>query len=439
MENSFYLRFVLLFAVSFAAILSGPKVTATEGYEAPFTPSTVQPTKQDSQEHSFFSHTVLLPPILSHLGFHQLATAAPSLSDASNSGSSAWSGPSTVFAPSDASLRTCFSAPFRASSENTSKLAFGTKIETLSPGRCVTVTSDILHPNSNPINNTAIAKVFVGGMEITQPDLFNNGMVVVHGLQGFVSPLSPFSCDVERMNSLSFPFHPDHRSGHHGHIHSQHHHHFHPNSATVQPAVMRLMLRDAMLRLRNNGFSILALAMKVKYAELVTLNNMTVFAVDDLSIFAGSHSYISNVRFHIVPNHYLSIADLEKLPVGTALPTLERGQPLLVTTGGGETQAPMRINYVRVKVADVIRNVKIVVHSVYLPFPHINPVAAAYDTMLGGEGVSEGAGNIADSAEPTTAQGTCSVLDDGRPSCGVSPMPQVQVKPMVEIEDHHGQ
>ncbi|XP_073226887.1 uncharacterized protein [Cicer arietinum] len=57
---------------------------------------------------------------------------------------------------------------------------------------------------------------------------------------------------------------------------------------------MRLMLRDAMLRLRNNGFSILALAMKVKYAELVTLNknNMTVFAVDDLSIFSGSHSYI---------------------------------------------------------------------------------------------------------------------------------------------------
>lgn len=114
--------------------------------------------------------------------------------------------------------------------------------------------------------------------------------------------------------------------------------------------------------------------MKVKYAELVTLNNMTVFAVDDLSIFSGSHSYISNVRFHIVPNHFLSIAsaDLEKLPVGTALTTLERGQPLLITTsGGGLTSAPMRINYVRIKVPDVIRNVKIVVHSVYLPFPHI--------------------------------------------------------------------
>ena len=141
-----------------------------------------------------------------------------------------------------------------------------------------------------------------------------------------------------------------------------------------------------------------------------------------------------------MPNHYLSIADLEKLPVGTALPTLERGQPLLITTsGGGVTLAPMRINYVRVKVADVIRNVKIVVHSVYLPFPHINPVAAAYDSILGagGEGASEGASNVPATGQTQTAEGTCSALD-GHGGCGVSPMPQVQVKPMVEIEDHHG-
>lgn len=103
------------------------------------------------------------------------------------------------------------------------------------------------------------------------------------------------------------------------------------------------------------------------------------------------------------------------------------------------TLAPMRINYVRVKVADVIRNVKIMVHSVYLPFPHINPVAAAYDTILGGEGASEGDATITDSAGQNT-EGTCSALD-GRGGCvggvaGMSPMPQV--KPMVEIEDHHG-
>ncbi|BAT73360.1 hypothetical protein VIGAN_01083500 [Vigna angularis var. angularis] len=456
MENSFSLRFALLCAASFLAILYGTKVTATtatpattatnQGFEAPFPPSNPPPTPHNIQEHSFFSHTALLPPILSHLGFHELATAAPSLSDAATTASSAWNGPSTIFAPSDASLRTCVSCsvpnllrehivPGLFTIDYLRKLAFGTKIETLSAGRCITVTSETHHRNTNTNTNTnntmAAAKVvFIGGVEITQPDLFNNGMVVVHGLQGFVSPLSPFSCEVERMTSLSFPFHPDHRSGH-----GQHH--LHSNNAAAQPSMMRLMLRDAMLRLRNNGFSILALAMKVKYAELVTLNNMTVFAVDDISIFSGSHAYISNVRFHIVPNHYLSIADLEKLPVGTALPTLERGQPLIITTsGGGEMSAPMRINYVRLKVADLIRNVKIVVHSVYLPFPHINPVAAVYDTIVGGEGASEGESDVSDSAEQMP-HGTCSALD-GRGSCvtGVPPLPHV--KAMVEIEDHHG-
>ncbi|CAH1415646.1 unnamed protein product [Lactuca virosa] len=187
-------------------------------------------------------------------------------------------------------------------------------------------------------------------------------MVVIHGLQGFISPLSTFSCDVERMTSLSFPFHPDHHSGQHI-----------QTSGSVQPAIMRLMLRDAMIRLRNNGFSILALAMKVK--------------------------------FHIVPNHFLSIADLEKLPVGTAPPTLERGKSLLITTsgaGGGLTSAPMTMNYVRIKVSDVIRNVKIVVHSVYLPFPHINLVATAYDSILGGSEVSGG---------HQTMEGTCAAMN----------------------------
>ncbi|GAU19751.1 hypothetical protein TSUD_78770 [Trifolium subterraneum] len=468
MENSSSfssLLFSLILPILFTVMLFGVKVTATEGLEATFTPAMTPPPPppHDLQEHSFFSHTALLPPILSHLGFHELATAAPSLSDAAATASSAWNGPSTIFAPSDASLRTCFSCsvpnllrehivPGLFTIEYLRRLAFGTKIETLSPGRCITVTSDTVHPH-----NSTGAKVFIGGVEITQPDLFNNGMIVVHGLQGFVSTLSPFSCDVERMTSLSFPFHPDHRSSPHVHTPG--------TGATVLPAIMRLMLRDAMLRLRNNGFSILSLAMKVKYAELITLSNMTIFAVDDLSIFSGSQSYISNVRFHIVPNHYLSIADLEKLPVGTALPTLERGQPLLITTsGGGVTLAPMRINYVRVKVADVMRNVKIVVHSVYLPFPHINPVAAAYDSILGGEGqgASEGAGaatTVSDSSGQAT-DGICSALD-GRGGCaasvtttaaGMSPMPQVipqampqvipqampQVKPMVEIEDHHG-
>ncbi|RHN66746.1 hypothetical protein MtrunA17_Chr3g0094921 [Medicago truncatula] len=233
------LRFTVLFAISILAMLCNPRVTAIEGLEASFTPSTTATTPstpQELQEHSFFSHTALLPPILSHLGFHELATAAPSLSDSAATAASAWTGLFTI-----------------------DYMRRGTKIETLSPGRCIPLTSDSVNRKTS---TTASAKVFIGGVEITQPDLFNNGMVVIHGLQGFISPLSPFYCDVERMTSLSFPFHPDHHSGQHI-----------KTSGSVQPAIMRLMLRDAMLRLRNNGFSILALAMKVKYAELVTLNN----------------------------------------------------------------------------------------------------------------------------------------------------------------------
>jgi len=360
--------------------------------------------------------------ILSHLGYHELATVAPSLSESTTS--MAWTGPSTLFAPTDSSLRACDSCsvanllrehiiPGAFTINYLRKLPFGSKIETLSPGRCITVTSE---RSKNGNDTMASAKVFIDGVEVTRPDLFNNGLVVVHGLQGFMAALSPFSCDVERMTSLSFPFHPDRTEAH-----------------KVHHSVMRLMLRDAMLRLRNNGFSILALALRVKYADLVGLNNMTVFAVDDLSIFTGSHSYISNVRFHIVPNRFLTFSDLEKLPVETTLPTLERGQSLLVTTaGGGFLAEPIRINYVRIKAPEVMRNLRIVVHSVFLPFPHIDPVPSTYDQILGGEGGS----NRGDRLAPDQAvNGVCDAVA-GKGGCAEVPMPQF--KPTVEIEDRHG-
>nr|ABN08554.1 Beta-Ig-H3/fasciclin [Medicago truncatula] len=88
-----------------------------------------------------------------------LATAAPSLSDAATTTSPAWTGPFTIFAPFDASLHTCFSCsvpnllrehivPGIFTIEYLRRLAFGTKIETLSPGRCVTITSESIHPNN---------------------------------------------------------------------------------------------------------------------------------------------------------------------------------------------------------------------------------------------------------------------------------------------------
>ncbi|CAN0864508.1 Fasciclin-like arabinogalactan protein 21 [Linum grandiflorum] len=383
-------------------------------------PPIAQPQQQqstvavDSDDRSFI-HTALLAPILSHLGYNELAMAVPSLS--SESTATAWSGPSTLFAPSDASLHSCYSCsvpsllrehivPGLFTIDYLRKLAFGTKVETLSPGRCITVTSSSIN-----------SKIFVGGVEITHPDLFNNGFLVIHGIQGYIAPLSPFSCDVERLSSLMFPFQqPSDRV----------------NQITpplVQPAVMRLMMRDAILRLRNNGFSILALAMRVKYPELVALTNMTIFALDDFSIFSGSYSYVSSVRFHIVPNQLLSSADLERLPVGCQLPTLESGQYLVVTTAGTGT-APMRINYVRIKLPDVIRNLKIAVHGVYLPFPRIQPTAVAAATSFD-HGMW---GGPADHSQVNPASACAALSEDG--SCAMVPVPPVKAN--LEMEDHHG-
>ncbi|GMH16227.1 hypothetical protein Nepgr_018068 [Nepenthes gracilis] len=300
-------------------------------------------------------------PILSEFGFHDLAMAANSIA----SPAGAWPGPYTIFAPADSALRTCPSCsltlllqehavPGLYSFEYLRKLVFGTRIETILPGRCLTVTS--------AVNGS---KIFIGGAEITRPDLFNNGHVVLHGLQGFVSHLSLYSCSVDKLTSLSVP---------------------HPSPAL---AAMRLMLTDVMVRLRTTGYSVLALALRVKYPELVTLQNMTIFALDDAAIFHGGDPYVHDVRFHIVPNRLLMFADLDKFPASTVLQTLESGESLVVTTASsGGVLSSLRINYVRIKIPELIHNPKIVVHGLTMPFPHLYRSDSAMGTNNGRSGIN---------------------------------------------------
>ncbi|GFZ20339.1 hypothetical protein Acr_28g0010440 [Actinidia rufa] len=156
-------------------------------------------------------------------------------------------------------------------------------------------------------------------MEITRPDLYNNGAVVVHGIQGFVSHLSPISCKVELATSLSFP----------------------PPPPMEGFFIMRLMLDDAMLRLRISGFSVLALALHVKYSDLLE------YALHDVCRRRRCCRRWSG------------------------------DGALVVTTRGGEGPlAPMRLNYVKVTSPDLIYNLKIAVHGVARPFPQVNQTAA---------------------------------------------------------------
>lgn len=176
--------------------------------------------------------------------------------------------------------------------------------------------------------------------------------------------------------------------------------------------MMRLMLKDAMMRLRISGYSVLALAMRVKYPELSDLMSMTLFALDDSSIFAGGsgHSYVADLGFHVVPNRLLMAADLVSLPKGTELPTMEKGQNLVITTAGGSGRlAPMRINYMKIKNFDMVHNKKIVVHVLSMPFPRLNPTGFAR-TEKSRLGVSEN-GEVFDMIPPLSA-GISSTVDD---------------------------
>ncbi|KAA8515105.1 hypothetical protein F0562_018108 [Nyssa sinensis] len=334
--------------------------TIVATFDVPSTPPSLPPSSPSLfQEQTYPSSP--FGPILTDLGFQELAAASSS----SLLTAIKWRGPTTIFAPSDSSLLTCPSCsvplllqehaiPGLYPLQFLSTLAFGTKIETLASGRCITITSD-----------TNATKIFVGGVQVTHPELYNDGLVVVHGIQGFISHLSPLSCSIERMVSLSFP----------------------PPPPLAAFFIMRTLLKDTMLRLRVGGYSLVALALREKYADLLDLQAMTVFALDDVSIFSGGHKYISDLRFHIVPNRQLTAADLERLPTATALPTMERGTKLVVTTpGGGGPLAPMRINYVKIKSPDLVHNLKIVVHGLSLPFPHVHPTAVAGLGQIGRSG-----------------------------------------------------
>lgn len=356
----------------------------------------------------------LFASILASLGFQELSSAAV---DANLSTST----PVTIFAPSDSSLLTCpscslpvllqeHSVPGLYSMEYLRKLAFGTKLETLASDYCLTITTST---SPSATQNDSSKVVFVNGIEISHPDLFYNGAVMVHGLRGFVSHLSPLSCNVERLTSLKFPQPALFK--------------------TPASSVMRLMLKDAIIRLRFSGYSVVSLALKVKFAELSELKALTLFALEDAAIFSGAgHAYLFHFRFHVVPNRRMMAADLVRLQPATVLPTMEMGQNLVVTTaGGGGSLAPMKINYVKVSTMDLLHNSRIVVHGVSTAFPHMHHHLSGKDEAEEyNYGQMEGTMSAAAAAPPPPPP-TCDLALSGG-MCEVGAPPPAVITSMVD-------
>ncbi|KAL6550130.1 hypothetical protein OROMI_020618 [Orobanche minor] len=166
---------------------------------------------------------------------------------------------------------------------------------------------------------------------------------------------------------------------------------------------MRLMLKDATIRLRASGYSVVSLAMRVKYAELTELKAMTVFAIDDTAIFSrGGSAYVSDFRFHVVPNKRLTAADLVTFPASTSFPTLDAASNLVVTTaGGGGTSSPMKINYVKITTIDLLHNNRIVIHGLSAPLPHM--MHQPYMTSLLFPSTSLSSSSVTSPSPPSTS------------------------------------
>lgn len=286
--------------------------------------------------------------VLSSLGYRHLSTiASEHLPNTSL--------PLTIFAPTDTSLLTCpscslplllleHSIPSLYPISLLLSLPFGTKIQTLSPKlRCLTLT---FSPGG-----ISGATAFINGVEITKPEVYKSDKLILHEIRGFLSHLSHLSCNIEALTSLSFPAYP----------------------TSFSPFfMMRLMLKDAMLRLRISGYSVLALAMREKYRDLLELRAATIFALDDESIFSKGQIYVQDLRFHIVPNRKLTADNLVMLPAKTVLPTMDPSEKLVITTaGGGGLLEPMRINYVKVTNLDLLFNGRIAVHGIVGPLRHV--------------------------------------------------------------------
>nr|GMD09878.1 fasciclin-like arabinogalactan protein 21 [Ipomoea batatas] len=342
------LLLLLVFRFTSAATLTTASVSGL--------PPTFPPPLEQSPHRTDETYTPpLVATILFTLGFQELSTAVVSANISAAS-------PITIFAPADSSLATCptcslslllqeHSVPGLYPLHLLRKLASATKIHTLAENRCLTVTTTVgVARDQDP------GKVFVNGAEVVQPDIFHNSVMVIHGVEGFLTHLSTKSCNMEEMTTMSFPPQP-----------------LESTTGTMMISIMRLMQNDAILRLESIGFRIVALAMKVKYAEISKLKAMTVFAIDDANLLAGNGLlYLSNFHFHVVPNKRILAPELVNFPAKTVLPTMDGEHKLVVTsTGGGGALAPLRINYVKITALNLLHNSKIVVHQVSAPFPHM--------------------------------------------------------------------
>jgi hypothetical protein len=191
--------------------------------------------------------------------------------------------------------------------------------------------------------------VWVEGVEISHPDIFNDGQfLAIHGIDTF------FKAEEDSVSVKSL------------------------QQQRVGKRRTTYLVEEAMIGLRDRGYSVLAIALRLS-PSILGLDNLTVFSPDDDSIFLDAQEdYLNLVGYHVLPNRRLLYADLLRLPMGTTLKTLvgqDSSSSLLVTTNSSSSSrkedAQVSINYVAIQDSDAFSNAFIAVHGIPFPFPQL--------------------------------------------------------------------
>ncbi|KAK1694936.1 hypothetical protein QYE76_011633 [Lolium multiflorum] len=302
---------------------------------------------------------------LTSVGYTEMASAAPLLTW--------WSGAITVFAAPDGS-----SCPHRDNLVEHIALGYYPYSE-LAASRTVKIPSASLNLCLNIVTvRGTFSRLYVEGVEISHPDLYNDGRYIIHGLHGWLPPLRDSCFEAARVSSNSSG--PDGaRCGGRNATRAtgaidDDSHHPRRSLAVAGRSPAAAPMREAIARLRRRGYGDLAIALRVKFPHLRKFTNVTAFAFDDQAIFGGGVDDNSQARrLYIVPNYRLTHADLLRLRPGTVFYTLAGGQSLVVTHGAG---SQVRINGMSIKDPDVAVNSRIAVHGMRSGPPHLNMAAA---------------------------------------------------------------
>ncbi|PSS24547.1 Fasciclin-like arabinogalactan protein [Actinidia chinensis var. chinensis] len=283
-------------------------------------------------------------------------------------GADSWDGTGTVLAPSDFAFS--FAAakftdrrfpPPRPSAalllrhtlkepltwHNLTARGNGHELLTWHTNHCVTVSKGI---NGNLV--VGEGKKLISAVKIRHPNLYVDDHLTVHGIDDVMDPASVSNCSD-------------------------------PNrTAKVKSEIDRSFLDHAVRSLRRRGFGVVATAMSIKRADLITSTDITVLAPSDASLFSVADGLRYDFLHHVLPKRH-RFTDIATLSKGTAMETLSPNKTVVIGSKNGD----VTVNGVAIHSSEVYHNRWIVVLS----------VSRSIDDAGNSEAKAQNSGNVPDS------------------------------------------